>query len=64
MKTVAAEKAEKPAQAGPDPWQGFHSGLWMKEINLRAFIQRHVTPYHEDGSFLAGPTPRTTAIWA
>ena len=55
---------EKPAPAGSDPWQGFSSGLWTKEINLRAFIQRHVTPYFGDGSFLAGPTPRTEALWA
>lgn len=45
-------------------WRRFSPGLWMKEINLRAFIQRQVTPYYGDGSFLVGPTPRTQALWA
>jgi formate C-acetyltransferase len=45
-------------------WRRFRPGLWMKEINLRAFIQRQVTPYYGDGSFLVGPTPRTQALWA
>ncbi|HXS31261.1 MAG TPA: pyruvate formate lyase family protein, partial [Steroidobacteraceae bacterium] len=53
---------EKPASKAADAWQGFSSGLWMKEINLRAFIQRHVTPYHGDEAFLAGPTARTQAM--
>jgi formate C-acetyltransferase len=59
---MSTQIAEKPAQLGAASWRGFNTGLWMKEINLRAFIQRHVTPYYGDGSFLAGPTPRTTAL--
>jgi formate C-acetyltransferase len=46
------------------PWQGFRTGLWQKEINVRDFIQQNYTPYEGDGSFLAGPTPRTERIWA
>ena len=48
---------------GADPWAGFIPGLWMKEIDVRMFIQRQVTPYYGDASFLAGPTPRTLGIW-
>ena len=59
---MATVMTEKPASKAPDAWQGFSSGLWMKEINLRAFIQRHVTPYHGDEAFLAGPTARTQAM--
>lgn len=44
-------------------WQGFHSGLWQKEINVRDFIQQNYTPYHEDEKFLAEATPRTRNIW-
>ena len=59
---MATVMTEKPSSKAPDAWQGFSSGLWMKEINLRAFIQRHVTPYHGDEAFLAGPTARTQAM--
>src|SRR6187551_2641637 len=59
---MATVMTEKPASKAADAWQGFSSGLWMKEINLRAFIQRHVTPYHGDEAFLAGPTARTQAM--
>jgi formate C-acetyltransferase len=46
------------------PWEGFQGGLWQKEINVRDFIQQNYTPYEGDESFLAGPTARTTKIWA
>src|SRR3954464_1777184 len=45
------------------PWQGFRTGLWNKEINVRDFIQQNYEPYDGDASFLAGATPRTTALW-
>src|SRR3954466_6814638 len=45
------------------PWSGFRQGLWQKEINVRDFIQRNYELYEEDESFLAGATPRTSAIW-
>jgi len=44
-------------------WQGFHPGLWEKEINVRDFIQQNYTPYEGDDSFLAPATERTTKIW-
>ncbi|MDY7543474.1 formate C-acetyltransferase [Cryobacterium breve] len=42
----------------------FVSGPWQDSINLRDFIQRNYTPYIGDASFLAGPTARTTGVWA
>ena len=45
------------------PWEGFHSGLWQKEINVRDFIQQNYTPYEGDAKFLKGATPRTRRIW-
>lgn len=44
-------------------WEGFNTGIWEKEINVRDFIQKNYTPYEGDGSFLAGPTKRTEELW-
>jgi formate C-acetyltransferase len=46
------------------PWQGFRSGLWQSEINVRDFIQQNYTPYEDDETFLAPATERTLRIWA
>jgi formate C-acetyltransferase len=46
-----------------DAWRGFVPGKWMKEVDVRNFIQLNVTPYEGDGSFLAGPTERTARLW-
>jgi formate C-acetyltransferase len=46
------------------PWDGFKSGLWQKEINVRDFIQQNYTPYDGDESFLALATARTKNLWA
>jgi formate C-acetyltransferase len=45
------------------PWDGFNSGLWQKEINVRDFIQQNYSPYDGDASFLAPATARTKGIW-
>src|SRR5258706_2117488 len=45
------------------PWQGFKTGLWQKEINVRDFIQQNYEPYEGDESFLAPATTRTKGIW-
>jgi formate C-acetyltransferase len=45
------------------PWQGFKTGLWEKEINVRDFIQQNYEPYDGDESFLAPATERTKALW-
>jgi formate C-acetyltransferase len=60
--TVTAPQA-KSDQAASSPWQGFRTGLWNSEINVRDFIQQNYEPYDGDGSFLAPATPRTLAIW-
>ena len=44
-------------------WEGFNSGFWQSEINVRDFIQQNYEPYEGDETFLAGPTQRTTQIW-
>ena len=45
-------------------WRGFKGGEWQKKIEVRDFIQKNVTSYEGDDSFLAPATPRTTALWA
>ncbi len=45
------------------PWQGFTTGLWQKEINVRDFIQQNYLPYEGDESFLAPATRRTQNLW-
>ncbi|CAD6517228.1 Formate acetyltransferase [Paraburkholderia hiiakae] len=46
-----------------DPWADFVEGPWQSSVDVRGFIQSNYTPYQGDGSFLAGPTARTTALW-
>jgi formate C-acetyltransferase len=46
-----------------EQWQGFNSGSWMTEIDVRHFIQTNYTPYEGDESFLAGATARTHTLW-
>jgi formate C-acetyltransferase len=46
------------------PWDGFKTGLWQKEINVRDFIQQNYDPYDGDESFLAPATKRTNVIMA
>src|SRR3954452_17983269 len=53
----------KTTDAAVSPWQGFRTGLWRKEINVRDFIQQNYEPYDGDGSFLAPATERTKKIW-
>jgi len=47
-----------------DFWRSFRPGDWCTSINVRDFIVRNVKPYAGDEKFLAGPTPRTKAVWA
>ena len=44
-------------------WRDFSPGRWESAIDVRDFIQRNVTPYQGDESFLAGPSVRTLAVW-
>lgn len=55
---------EDLAEPRPRAWRGFRPGHWCDRIDVRGFIQDNYTPYDGDSSFLAGPTARTTAIWA
>jgi formate C-acetyltransferase len=50
-------------QKSSGAWRMFLPGVWQDRINLRDFIQHNYTPYEGDGSFLAGPTERTKAMW-
>ncbi|MBQ4131740.1 MAG: formate C-acetyltransferase [Clostridia bacterium] len=43
-------------------WNGFTSGAWQDEINVRDFIQTNYTEYTGDKSFLSGATKRTSAL--
>jgi len=43
-------------------WNGFTSGIWENEINVRDFIQCNYTAYHGDDSFLKGATDRTQKL--
>lgn len=45
-----------------DNWNGFKSGVWQDEINVRDFIQQNYTEYKGDDSFLAEATPRTKEL--
>jgi formate C-acetyltransferase len=47
-----------------DPWAGFAAGPWQQVIDVRGFIQANYRPYEGDDRFLAGPTARTTGLWA
>ncbi|MDE7083108.1 MAG: formate C-acetyltransferase [Clostridia bacterium] len=44
-------------------WEGFTSGKWSSEVNVRDFIQHNYTPYEGDGNFLAPPTTATKRLW-
>ena len=44
-------------------WEGFTSGQWTQQIDVRDFIQSNYTPYTGDESFLANPTEQTQTLW-
>ena len=61
---MAATSPQKPGHGTVDAaWDGFRSGLWQHEINVRDFIQQNYEPYYGDGAFLAPATARTSALW-
>lgn len=66
---IAGEK-DSPQQRrkGKQPimleqYKDFVSGKWMKEIDVRDFIQKNYNPYTGDELFLAEPTERTKLLW-
>lgn len=44
-------------------WQGFQTGKWTNEIDVRNFIQKNYTLYEGDDTFLEGVTDRTQRVW-
>ena len=46
-----------------EQWDGFNSGNWQEEIDVRDFIQKNYTPYTGDDSFLAPATENTKKLW-
>ena len=46
-----------------EAWEGFESGTWLREINVKSFIKHNYTPYDGDESFLEGPTQNTLDLW-
>ncbi len=44
-------------------WTGFNSGNWNNKVDVRDFIQRNITPYEGNESFLAEATERTLSLW-
>ncbi|MBN2735556.1 MAG: formate C-acetyltransferase [Spirochaetales bacterium] len=43
--------------------QTFFRGRWDKTIDLKDFVDRNISPYDGDESFLSDATPRTKALW-
>lgn len=55
---------ESPAlTTAADPWRGFAGRNWRREVDVRDFILRNVSPYAGDAGFLTGPTTRTRLLW-
>ena len=46
-----------------EQWKGFSTGNWNNKVDVRDFIQRNITPYEGDESFLAPATQRTLDYW-
>jgi formate C-acetyltransferase len=47
-----------------EQWQGFKPGNWMKEVDVRSFIQSNYMPYEGNELFLTGATARTQRLWS
>ncbi len=58
--TITSETDVKQAPA----WRSFPTGPWTDSIDVRGFIQCAYTEFKGDDTFLAGPTERTTRVWA
>jgi formate C-acetyltransferase len=44
-------------------WEGFTTGNWNNNIDVRDFIQRNFNPYEGDESFLTNVTKKTRDLW-
>ncbi|MFO8039818.1 MAG: formate C-acetyltransferase [Sodalinema sp.] len=45
-------------------WDGFKSGTWTKDVNVRDFIQKNYNLYEGDAEFLSGASDRTQSLWS
>ena len=65
--TATDNKAPAPGTAAPEgtatAWDGFTTGDWTEQIDVRDFIQRNYRTYEGDASFLSGPTDKTLRVW-
>jgi formate C-acetyltransferase len=43
--------------------EAFVKGKWNEQVNVRDFVQKNITPYDGDSTFLCGPTDRTKKLW-
>lgn len=44
-------------------WHGFIGGWWQRDIDVRNFMQKNITPYSGNASFLSGSSERTRLLW-
>ena len=58
-----AIKQSSKGQQAEAAWRGFAPGRWQEHVDVREFIQKNYSPYEGDGTFLKGPTERTTGMW-
>jgi formate C-acetyltransferase len=63
IKMSVIEREVKGTQEVQPAWRGFKASKWMREVNVRDFIQNNVTSYEGDESFLQGATANTKALW-
>lgn len=45
-------------------WDGFSSGSWMHDVDVRDFIHQNHSPYTGNDSFLTPASEKTTALWS
>ncbi len=62
-RSVHSETSRAMGNMIPEAWNGFKPGPWRAAIDTRDFIQQNYTPYDGNATFLAGPTPKTAAVW-
>ena len=58
------KQADHTINTQTTPWDGFHSGLWQRDVDVRDFIQQNYRPYTGNARFLVGATTRTKDVWA
>ena len=56
-------KLQSQLTSKDDAWQGFQKGTWVKEVNVRDFIQKNYTSYEGDESFLTNISDSTDHLW-